>query len=96
MIAPKRPPGGWPWEQPGYSFSIGWPPEYAPQKIDTGPSAFDRSLQAASNRQRQIANGFTGTILMNNRDRGLQRKDSDKALVAMPPAPSQKKGKPRA
>ncbi len=89
----KRPEAGWPWEQPGYRFAIDWPPGFAAQHRTDVDNAFDRSLRAAKNRQRQIENGVTGTILMSNREGHLQRKDMDKARVLLPAAPKRVKGR---
>lgn len=30
----EPPPGGWPWESPGYTFVIGWPYGYIPRAAD--------------------------------------------------------------
>lgn len=58
----KRPPGGFPWEQDGHSFSIGWPPGFAATTLDTGKSPQELSRIAAKSREKQLANGHTGSI----------------------------------
>lgn len=45
-----RPPQGWPWEQPGYTFSISWPPGYETARRD----------EAATSAARQAAGGARG------------------------------------
>lgn len=70
----KRPAGGFPWEQSGHTFSIGWPPGFEPTTLATGKSPQELSRIAAKSREKQLANGHTGSI------RGLSPK-ADALLV---------------
>lgn len=40
------PPGGWPWQQPGYTFATGWPTGYKPRLAD-------EALMTKSERKKQ-------------------------------------------
>lgn len=74
MKTPKRPAGGWPWEQPGYRFSIDWPPGFVPQPHRPDLLTDDEKRKiAAKGREKQLANGFTGGIygLSNRADKAL-------------------------
>jgi hypothetical protein len=56
---PTGPPR--PWQKPGFTFAIGWPPGFVPQLQRTRELA--QSQLARSNREARLAKGDTGTIL---------------------------------
>lgn len=65
----QRPAGGWPWEQPGYTFSTGWPYLYKPvaadQIIGSRPIGAVTSASASLLKDRMAAEGKgwgTGTL----------------------------------
>lgn len=60
MRAAKRPAGGFEWEQPGYRFSIDWPPLFVSQ-ISTDNSAL-LSARSTASRAEQVAKGNTGSV----------------------------------
>lgn len=61
---PPRPAEGWPWEQPGFRFSIDWPPGFTPSDLAPGDlQAWQRSMTAARSRETQLKNGHTGSLL---------------------------------
>lgn len=49
-----------PWLEPGYTFSIGWPPGFVPQPLER--SAVRDSEIATATRQAALAKGNTGTL----------------------------------
>ena len=56
----KRPPGGFPWEAPGFSFQIDWPPGFVSQiRPDNDAEISARSTAA---RAIQVAKGNSGSI----------------------------------
>ncbi len=68
MKTPKRPAEGWPWEQPGFTFQIGWPPGFVPSESKATIGAAERSRRASANRDQQVAKGITGSL------RGMSKK----------------------
>jgi hypothetical protein len=61
--APPRPAEGWAWEQPGFRFSIDWPPGFLPSNMEPGDlQAWQRSMTAAKSREQQLKNGHTGAL----------------------------------
>ena len=50
-----------PWAQPGFRFSIDWPPGFVPQLQRT--RELQHSEISSANRMRRVQNGDTGTIL---------------------------------
>lgn len=49
------PPGGYPWELPGYTFTIGWPVGFVPEA--DARSSTPQSQAAAAARQKFISTG---------------------------------------
>jgi hypothetical protein len=61
MKHPKRPDKGWPWEQPGHSFTVpNFPPGFKPQPL-TKSEAY-KSAAGQASRAAALRAGKTGTI----------------------------------
>lgn len=73
----KRP---YPWEAPGYRFSIDWPPGFVPQE-ESKRASIDWSESAARSRQTALSRGITGTIKGLSSVTGAVRGDATKGLV---------------
>lgn len=50
-----EPAGGWPWAQPGHTFSIDWPPGFVASK--PGPNFLRCSEAATATREKFAASG---------------------------------------
>jgi hypothetical protein len=81
----KRPKNGWPWEKPGYTFSIGWPTGYVPVAADQALRASKKGQNVTMNSEKfsalraaRIARGDTranGTIAgLSNKSDALRKR----------------------
>jgi len=85
MKRPVRPPGGFVFESPGYTFSLQpvWPDGFIPQ--DWSP-ARDHSANSTKARNTALARGITGTLIGGLSDRSKYRtSDITKAMMRKSP-----------
>lgn len=52
---PVRPPGGYPWEKPGHTFKVDFPPGYKPRLAD------DALMTLNQRKKRDEADGVTSS-----------------------------------
>ena len=76
-----RPPEGYEWEQPGFTWQIDWPPNFVMPEHKAAPR-FDPRETAAKGRQTALSRGITGTIVNLSGNPQYKRGDPTKGIVS--------------